>query len=316
MYSYRAYDLRIDSDFELPELIVSAEGGPDVTIKLGEVEPKPQAVDYEGIFRYQISAAEAYFFWDEVASFRVRDGNEVIIEPRAGVEEDLVRLLLLGAVFSVLLSQRGLLVLHASAVAINDCAVVFMAGKGWGKSTIAATLQARGHYLLADDLVALKFDGGENPVVLPGFPQIKLWPEAVASLGEDPEKLPRVASRYEKRARRCTERFSQRLFPLKGIYVLAAGVIPKCTPIQPQEAISQLIANSHIARFGKQALRGIEASLHLRQCVDLARAVPVCYLERPVGLTMLPSAAKLVEENIGLKIEQTEIESLSLLPSA
>ncbi|MGH9962352.1 MAG: hypothetical protein ACREBC_35420, partial [Pyrinomonadaceae bacterium] len=316
MYSYWAYDLRIISDLQLPELIGSAELRPDVTIKFGTVEHKPEAVDYEGTFRYHINGAEAYFFWDKVASFRVRDGNEVTIELRSGVEEELVRLLLLGAVFSVLLYQRGLLALHASAIAINDCAVAFMGGKGWGKSTLAATLHARGHYLLADDLVALKFDDRENPLVLSGFPQIKLWPDAIASLGEDPETLPRVASRYDKRARRSTERFSQRRFPLKGIYVLAEGAIPECIPTQPQEAITQLIANSHIARFGKQVLKGIDASLHLHQCVDLARAVPVYRLKRPLDLSHVASVAKIVEQQFGYGIEPTEIESLSLLPSA
>jgi hypothetical protein len=314
MYSYNAYDLTIDSDLRLPELIGSSGGKPDVTITLGKVEQKSESVDYQGVFRYHIGAGEASFFWNEIAFFRVRGGNEIMIEPHAGAEVELVRLLLLGAVFSVLLYQRGLLVLHASAVAIDDHAVAFIGGKGWGKSTIAATLHARGHYLLADDLVALKFDDREIPVVLPGFPQIKLWPEAIASLGEDPESHPRVASRYEKRSRRSNERFSQRLLPLKHIYVLAEGDITESIPIQPQEAITHFIANSHIARFGKQVLHGVEASLHLHQCADLARAVPFSRLRRPMGFPLLPLAAKLVEEQLRHKINEPEAESLSLSP--
>jgi len=52
---------------------------------------------------------------------------------------------------------------------------------------MAATLYARGHYLMADDVVALDLGDPTRPLVFPVF-QFKFWPEAAASaLGDDPE---------------------------------------------------------------------------------------------------------------------------------
>jgi len=41
---------------------------------------------------------------------------------------------------------------------VNGNAVVFLGNKGYGKSTMAATLYARGHSFLADDLVLIVRD--------------------------------------------------------------------------------------------------------------------------------------------------------------
>ena len=145
----------------------------------------------------------------QVGAFLVRGGKEIIVDAISGVEESLIRLPLLGMVLAAVLQQRGLLVLHASAVAFNGDAVAFLGGSGWGKSTLAATLYARGHPLVADDLVAVDVGGRENPIVLPGFPQLKLLPEAAAaSLGDDAELLPRLASGFDKRSHRAANEFS------------------------------------------------------------------------------------------------------------
>jgi serine kinase of HPr protein (carbohydrate metabolism regulator) len=66
----------------------------------------------------------------------------------------------------VLLQQRGRLVLHASAVTVDLGVVAFMGGPGWGKSTMAAAMYARGHSIVADDVTAVRADKA-HPVVHP-----------------------------------------------------------------------------------------------------------------------------------------------------
>jgi serine kinase of HPr protein (carbohydrate metabolism regulator) len=51
-----------------------------------------------------------------------------------------------------------------------------------GKSTLAVALSARGHAMVADDIVAVNCDC-PFPVVFPGFPQLKIWPETVKYSG-------------------------------------------------------------------------------------------------------------------------------------
>lgn len=299
MYTYNAYNLGICSALPLPELEASAEAGADITIQLGRVNwsPPPDAFGSEELC-FEVTTDAAHFFWAELGKFTVSGGTAIVIDPRAGVEERLLRLPLLGVILAVLLHQRGCLVLHASAAAVDGEAVIFVGNKGRGKSTMAATLYGRGHQLIADDVVALSIDERGIPMVLPGFPQIKLYPEAVASLGENYELLPELADGYEKRGRRVTDRFARQSLPLRSIYVLGRGPVATINQLDPQAALLSLIANSYMSRFGSQLLHDAEASAHLRQCTTLIREVPVYRLERPDDLALLPSVARLVEEHL------------------
>lgn len=296
MFNYTAYNLGISSCLPLPELQASAEVAPDITIRFGKLDWTPPPPARVGEPCFELATEEAHFFWEQLGKFRVRAGAEIVIDPCAGVEERMLRLPLLGTVFAVLLHMREYFVLHASAVAIDGGTVIFLGNKGWGKSTMAATLYGRGHELLADDLVALDTDG-ERPMALPGFPHIKLYPEVVtSSLGCNPEELTELATGYEKRGCRVVERFSEESQPVKGVFVLAGGPVPALKRLPAPEAVLHLIKNTYVARFGNEMLSGAVASRHLLQCAKLVNAVPVYRLERPRGLPILPEIAALVEQ--------------------
>jgi hypothetical protein len=137
------------------------------------------------------------------------------------------------------------------------------------------------------------------PTVFPGFPQLKLWPEAVISLGESPETLPPLHPLFEKRARRSTQRFSQRPIPLKHFYVLGQGLEPEIEPLRPQEALAELMRHWYGARFGIGLLRIIDISSFFRHCAHLANEVTISRLKRPFSLLALHDVARLVEEHLG-----------------
>ena len=295
MYFYVAYGLGIHSTLPLPELVSVSEVEADVVIRRGKIGCPPSEGDCTGHY-FHMTAEEAYLFWEGEGGFLVRNGKEIIVDPLPGVEARLTRLPLLGVVLGTLLQQRGFLGLHASAIALDGGAVAFLGGVGWGKSTMAASLYARGHRLVADDLVALDLDSPGRPMVLPGFPQFKLFPEAAASaLGDDPEVLPRLATGFEKRARKVHTGFSQQPLPLRHIYVLSEGPTPKIEPLQPQEAIVHLISHSYAAGILKRFLQGAKAASHFLQCAEIARNVPIYYLKRPRSLSLLAELARLVE---------------------
>jgi hypothetical protein len=66
-----------------------------------------------------------------------------------------------------LLSMRGDLVLHASAIEADGCAVLFCGPTQRGKSTLARALGEAGHRLLGEDGIAIELGDGE-PVAFPG----------------------------------------------------------------------------------------------------------------------------------------------------
>ena len=269
-----------------------------MAIRLGETGYPLPETGHKGSYFHR-TAEEAYFFWEDLGAFLVRGGKEIIVEPTPGVDGQEIRIALLGMVLSAAVQQRGFLALHASAVAMNGDAVAFLGGKGSGKSTIAAALYARGYALVADDLVVVDVSGKESPMVFPGFPQLKLFPEAaVASLGDDPEKLPRLTPGYEKRVRPAAEGFSQRPIPLRRMYVLSRGSAPEIAPLAPLEALITLIGHSYVARVFKGTLQGEAASSHFLQCANVINRVPLYSLRRQPSLAALPDIARMVEEDL------------------
>jgi hypothetical protein len=296
VYSYIAYGLGIHSALPLPEL-VAGEGAADVVVRLGAVEHMPSELDSEG-GRFWATAEEACRVLPKVGTFLVRGGREVIVEPAPGVEDRVLRLSLLGPVLAILLHQRGRFVLHASAVESAGGAVVFTGGSGWGKSTLAAALHARGCGLVADDVTAIAV-GTNGSTVLPGFPQLKLWPEAVVSLGEAPETMPRLHPLLDKRARLAIRGFSHRVLPLKRIYLLAEGSVPGIEPLRPQEALIELVRHWYGSRFGDRLLQAGGAAVpHFLQCAALVNRVAVHRLRRPRPVRALLDVARLVEDHL------------------
>jgi len=93
---------------------------------------------------WQIAGDRFLFQVPGVARFLLRGGREILFEAAPGVQAGDVSAFVIGTVFGILLHQRGEIVLHASAVRVNDRAVLFCGPSGAGKSTLAAALAQRG----------------------------------------------------------------------------------------------------------------------------------------------------------------------------
>ena len=138
VHHYSVFGLNVRSSVPLPELFPAAQGkGPDVTISIGpELEaddPVPAVTDTDGGIIISIP---------EIGRFRISGGNEISIEPVAGVPDRNLRLYLLGSVFGALLHQRGLLPLHANAVEIDGRAHVGLAERAAPAKLVEHTAKA------------------------------------------------------------------------------------------------------------------------------------------------------------------------------
>lgn len=303
MYHYTAYGLWICSVLALPELVADsyddAAEEPDVFVRFGKLDDLPAEAETEGY--HATGSQESYLFWEGIGKFLVRGGCEIIIDPAREADHLVYRPFVVGPVLAVLLEQRGMLILHASAVAVSGGVVAFMGPKGYGKSTMAAALHARGHPLVADDVTAVVVDDGVTgrPMVYPSFPQLKLWPEAAASVGEDPEELPRIHPGFEKRAHRARESFPSAPLPLRGVYVLgvssahAASGEVEIRPLEPQRAMLELVRHT----FGVEVHLAVGTERHFLQCAHLVSTVRVSVLTRPWSLSDIDKVARSVERD-------------------
>jgi hypothetical protein len=147
--------------------------------------------------------------------------------------------------------------------------------------------------MLADDVTAIQMDSN-CPNVLPGFPQFKLWPDAVTALGDSPEKLPLLHPDFAKRAFRVTSGFSRGPLPLKRIYVLAMGERLEIESLRPQEALVELIRHSYAARFGNHLLQATGIVTHFKQCSGLVQNARIYRFRRPAPLSVIDEHASML----------------------
>ena len=226
MYFYKAYGLKISSEIELPELSDHESAGDpiDLEIRLGKIEtPK---LNKTMIHRRGIRASFAkgaddhlFLFWKDVASFEAIGGNVLRIH---ALTEDpgLLSLFTVSEALGLILYQRGFFLLHASAVQIGDEAWCFMGSPGAGKSTTAAAFLKAGCRLLSDDLTAISFDERGKAYIIPAYPQVKIWDNAVNGLNYEKTTLTPVSEGINKFSFQPKDNFSHKPVPLGQIFFM------------------------------------------------------------------------------------------------
>jgi hypothetical protein len=273
----QCYGLAVDSEIPLPDLGpgTPARRPADVTIRLGTLGRPPATATALPLGLWRDGRAIGLDVPD-VASYVVRDGREIVVDPAPQADPTTVRLFLLGTMMGALLMQRGHLVLHGNAFRVGDACAVVVGRSGAGKSTLAAELQRRGHDVLADDVVPVDREGN----ALPGYPRIKLWADAVARLGVDTDNLERVAHQVDK-FQLPIERVASRPLPLRWVYVLERheDTDLRISPATGMETFALL----HEHTYRNELVHGDAAiRQHLDLCARAAARVRVSRVTRPV----------------------------------
>ncbi len=219
---YAAYGLIWRMPLACPELRAApTRSVTDVTVRYGELPPAPAHALAAGPLR-QVTPGEARFGLPGVARLLVRGGNEIIVERQPEADDEMMRLLLIGTGAALLLHQRGLLPLHASAVVTPSGAVLFMGHSGAGKSTLLNEFLRRGYPMLAEDLAAVRLDADGRAWVEPGVAVTKLWADSAAVLGQATDGLPRVRPELEKFVLPVTDALVDAPARLAAIYALSS----------------------------------------------------------------------------------------------
>jgi hypothetical protein len=251
--------------------------------------------------RLDLFKAEATFSLAGVARFIVRDGREVIVQPSPGCPPAQIRRYLTGTVMSIVLWQRGYLVLHSSSIIMDGACVAFAGESGHGKSTTAAVLWRMGHAVVADDLTAIDLAHGE-PSVPNTSTTLKLFPAAAHAAGVANGALHRLASEEPKFGVTCQNGKAPGSAPLSAIYFLDRNAAEPVQRLKPQQALLELIRHSFPTRLCHPG-----EERHFLQCADLARQVAMFRLRPFTAFEHLKAWAEFVEmhvaESIGTPVE-------------
>jgi hypothetical protein len=194
---------------------------------------------------------------------------------------------LLGPVVGWLLRVRGTVCLHGSAIAVKDQAIALVGPSGAGKSSTATRFARMGFAVLTDDITAFK-EEGHVFLVLPGDPNLCLWPQAVDYLFGAPNALPLVMPEnpldpaWDKRNLDLTSegyRFQSQPLPLGAVYFLGERQgenAPRTEGLTGQAGILALLANAYGSMVIDQTRRGreFEALSRLAALIPLRRIIP------------------------------------------
>ena len=269
--------LRVESAVPLPAPLASSAGPVDVVVRVTPLGDLGSQSWTHVRRRFKATPGCALYESEDGSRFLVEDGRTISVEVFPGVDVDALAQGLLQPVMAMLLHQRKLLALHASAVQAPSGAVAFLGASGAGKSTLASWLLSQGFGFVADDVCPVTV--ASEPMVLGGFVWQKLSIDRAATAGgRRTNPIPIVADpRGRVRVRVRTDPAAAQI--LARAYVLDpsnpslhGGQTPTMTRLPRAAAVNALVEHT----YRRQYLAGLGAlPFNLLACARVAQTVPV-----------------------------------------
>jgi hypothetical protein len=285
-YRCSIYGLGIVTNKIIPGVPASITASEDLRITFGSLPARLQQLspaqaeacyvaDYKGecgepalrVFRLLDGKYYRFNYADDTKFLIDSSGSEVWAEWSEPLTLADTATYLLGPVLGFVMLLRGIVCLHASAVAIGNEAIALLGPAGSGKSTTAAAFAERGYSVLAEDVVTLD-DRGDRFLVRPGYPCIRLWPPAVKALYGSETHLPRLTPNWDKCYLDLSERFQGEPLPLAAIYHLGErhhdARAPYVEPLDRTAGLMALVANTYATKLMDKQMRAREFELLTR----------------------------------------------------
>jgi len=230
----------------------------------------------------------------DLADFRISgDAQRVFVYPVSGISDDVLEHLYLNLVVPLALSHQNKLILHASAVEIDNFSVAFAAKSGGGKSTLAASFSTNGYRFLTDDGVQLD-QNGAGYHVRPNHPAIRLWEDSRNQLiAAGTRLIPLQGSSAKARFLADNKAvFCDEARLLRHIYFLGDGTteIVSIEPVSGRDAMVDLVSHSFLLDVAaKQIL-----TQNFKKIAQLAEKAIFYRLDYPRRYEILPEVCERV----------------------
>lgn len=213
--TYSIFDTCIRSEIPLPELPACAQSASPITIKRiasGQINVEGFHTRHEWLDGDRLICttarrnADCLLSFPQQADFYIQPNGDISCVPVVGVEQDIVRQLLLNQVLPRYLAHTGELVVHASAVTLPDGrTVAFLGESGYGKSTLASFCHQQGAQIIDDDCILLRSGRDGQVSIIGGVPTIRLNPDSLRALSHDPAVFAPYVGHADKRQMRLAD---------------------------------------------------------------------------------------------------------------
>ena len=234
-----------------------------------------------------------------------KDGTRLWIRWSSSVSERDIFSYLLGPVFGFVLRVRGVVCLHASAVAVNRRAVVFVGNAGAGKSTTAMAMGRLGYPIISDDIVPIYEDAGVT-YAQPGHPRMRLRQPSLPMLSAVNPQLPPLPDvngqeRLHFELTSAGYQFQSEPLPIGALYLLTDGSThqnaPRVEPVSTLDGIIGMVANTYVSRFLDKSMRAKE----LKELSQLVNQVAVRKVSPDREPSQLARLCRVILEDIKFK---------------
>lgn len=296
MRHYSIAGLNVASELALPGVSEGPEERPDVEIRCEPIVDRLSMPIVAGP-NWQIDAANFLLRLPGIGRMMAREGRHLAIAPDEGVDPQDLLVFALGTGVGALLYQRGVTVLHASAVACNGQAYAFCGPSGVGKSTLAAALCTAGCRLVSDDVGAIRLDGDGRPLLWPDARQLKLFEPGLAAAGLCSRRQGPVRREIEKYYVEPPDAAVAAAMPLRAIYILSTDNridSPKLERLSGLNAAMALQVNGYRPRL---ALAMARAGNPVAVTAAILRHVAVFRLIRSSSLKRLPQLTEAIQQH-------------------
>ena len=276
MYKYFFYGIGVVSEVKIYHLEQYTGDRVDVKIHYGQADDDIKEYLQKGI--NSTMSKTRVWFTNDVGIFVIKNGNEVLIEPKEGASEDDVASFVLGWCIAFLFQQREIPAIHCSALEMKGGAVLIAGNSGAGKSTIALGLQQRGYRYLVDDIAMVDIQGGM--CIQPAFPMQKVCRNVAETM--DSNTLYYVNEKKDKFAYRNQDNFCSESRKLAAMFYLnkhsgEAVVCERLTGVKKWNTVAQNL-------FLRDAYTSLGMPKEeLDRCLAIAGSVEIYEISRPEG---------------------------------
>ena len=264
MPTYSICNIALESDLSLPELERTKIPTPEIRFLMSRTALS-DGVDCEWLQTWTLPdgtlwlaigrQARGYLLrFQAMADFALSsDAREILCYAVSDTPSETVRHLLLDQVLPLVLSWRGQLVVHGSAILTPKGTIAFVGDSGSGKSTLASSFAEDGMEVLTDDCLLLEEKEG-CLTAIPSYPGVRLWPKVADAMLGKGRVLAGVAHYTEKlRVNRSAGiRFSTRPAKMRRMYFLApdeaGGQIANVTisPLSSRDVVVELVKYTYL----------------------------------------------------------------------
>jgi hypothetical protein len=272
-HRYMLCGLRTRSDIPLTSVPPSDYPGESADILVQIARGKAPLAKSAG--REEHSAGRSLIRIEGVADFEISKGEQICVWPAAGASRKDIEIILFGLAWATLCHQRGMLPLHASAIATKRGITAFAGHSGAGKSTTAALMGSLGYALVTDDILPISFNPDSIPGAWPYLRRLKLQAHPITQLGLIPTELVSATLDKEKYFVRPQCVAYDKWNRIDRVYLLGADTTDSRIPINQitgAESVRALIEHTYHFNFirGSGGFRD-----HLMLCSRLASEVAI-----------------------------------------